>query len=157
MIVRVSTNCHTQYTWDSSICIFLFNRTTLPSFCYIPYRCSICAPFVILQTSTRKSSSFQIDNLLKPRQSFRKTLYTMYTTHHFLHRLSAAFCRSTVPYSEHSVHWQLLNHWYLTCTIPNTLVYLTPFAQEKATFEYISQNIHEQIKLVTVTFTMSSV
>jgi len=38
---------------------FLFNRTTLPSFCDIPYRCSICAPFVILQTSTRKSSSFQ--------------------------------------------------------------------------------------------------
>jgi hypothetical protein len=35
-----------------SICIFLFNRTTL-SFCDIPYRCSICAPFVILQTSTR--------------------------------------------------------------------------------------------------------
>ena len=32
---------------------FLFNRTTLPSFCYIPYRCSICAPFVVLQTSTR--------------------------------------------------------------------------------------------------------
>ena len=28
MIVRVLTTCHTQYTWDSSICIFLFNRTT---------------------------------------------------------------------------------------------------------------------------------
>ena len=50
MIVGVLTTCHTQYTWDRSICIFLFNRTTL---CYIPYRCSICAPFVILQTSTR--------------------------------------------------------------------------------------------------------
>jgi len=28
MNVGVSTTCHTQYTWDSSICIFLFNRTT---------------------------------------------------------------------------------------------------------------------------------
>jgi len=32
MIVRVLTTCHTQYTWDSSICIFLFNRTTLKVF-----------------------------------------------------------------------------------------------------------------------------
>ena len=29
MIVRVLTTCHTQYTSDSSICAFLFNRTTL--------------------------------------------------------------------------------------------------------------------------------
>jgi len=28
----VLTTCHTQYTWDSSICIFLFNRTTLQVF-----------------------------------------------------------------------------------------------------------------------------
>jgi len=28
MTVRVLTTCHTQYTWDSSICNFLFNRTT---------------------------------------------------------------------------------------------------------------------------------
>jgi len=28
MIVRVLTTCHAQYTWDRSICIFLFNRTT---------------------------------------------------------------------------------------------------------------------------------
>ena len=27
MIVRVLTTCHTQHTWDRSICIFLFNRT----------------------------------------------------------------------------------------------------------------------------------
>jgi len=32
MIVRVLTTCHTQYTLDNSICIFLFNRTTLPVF-----------------------------------------------------------------------------------------------------------------------------
>ena len=37
MIVGVLTNCHTQYTSDSSICIFLFNRTTI-QVCYIPYR-----------------------------------------------------------------------------------------------------------------------
>jgi len=29
MIVRVLTTCHTQYTCDSSVCIILFNRTTL--------------------------------------------------------------------------------------------------------------------------------
>ena len=32
MNVRVLTTCHTQYTSDSSICIFLFNRTTLTVF-----------------------------------------------------------------------------------------------------------------------------
>jgi len=32
MIVGVLTTCHTQYTWDRSIYIFLFNRTTLPVF-----------------------------------------------------------------------------------------------------------------------------
>ena len=36
MIVRALTTCHTQYTWDSSICIFLFNRTTLQIF--VTYR-----------------------------------------------------------------------------------------------------------------------
>jgi hypothetical protein len=61
-IVWVLTTCHTQYTWDRNICIFLFNRTT--SFCYIPYRCFICAPFVILQTSTRYSSSFHTKRFL---------------------------------------------------------------------------------------------
>ena len=32
MIVKVLTTCHTQYTWDGSICIFLFNRTTFQVF-----------------------------------------------------------------------------------------------------------------------------
>ena len=32
MIVGVLTTCHTQYTWDRSICIFLINRTTLQVF-----------------------------------------------------------------------------------------------------------------------------
>ena len=32
MIFGFSTTCHTKYTWDSSIRIFLFNRTTLSVF-----------------------------------------------------------------------------------------------------------------------------
>ena len=32
MIVGVLAICHTQHTWDRSICIFLFNRTTLQVF-----------------------------------------------------------------------------------------------------------------------------
>ena len=32
MIVCVLTTCHTQYTWDRSICIIVFNRTTLQVF-----------------------------------------------------------------------------------------------------------------------------
>jgi hypothetical protein len=32
MIVRLLTTCHTQYTWDRSVCFFLFNRTTLQVF-----------------------------------------------------------------------------------------------------------------------------
>jgi len=32
MIVGVLTTCHTQYTSDNSLCIFLFNRTTLQVF-----------------------------------------------------------------------------------------------------------------------------
>ena len=32
MVVWVLTTCHTQYTWDRSICIFLFNRKTLKVF-----------------------------------------------------------------------------------------------------------------------------
>ena len=32
MIVGVLTTCHTQYIWDRSICIVLFNRTTLQVF-----------------------------------------------------------------------------------------------------------------------------
>ena len=32
MTVGVLTTCHTQYTTDSSICVLLFNRTTLQSF-----------------------------------------------------------------------------------------------------------------------------
>ena len=44
MIVRVLTACHTQYTWDRSICIFLFNRTTFQAF----VTCRIGALYVVL-------------------------------------------------------------------------------------------------------------
>ena len=58
--VGVLTTCHTQYTRDRSICVFFFYLIEQHSkFFYIPCRCSICAPFVILQTLTRQSSSFQ--------------------------------------------------------------------------------------------------
>jgi len=39
------TTCHTQYTSDSSICIFLFNRTTLQVFVThltVLYMCTLC-------------------------------------------------------------------------------------------------------------------
>ena len=32
MIVGILTTCHTHYTSDSRICVFLFNRTTLQVF-----------------------------------------------------------------------------------------------------------------------------
>jgi len=32
MIVGILTTCHTQYTWDRNICIFLFNRTIIQVF-----------------------------------------------------------------------------------------------------------------------------
>ena len=52
MSVGLLTTCHTQYTLDRSIYTILFNRTTL-QVRYILYRCSVCASFVILQTSAR--------------------------------------------------------------------------------------------------------
>ena len=36
MIVGVSKTCNAQYTWDSSICIFLFNKTTPQVFVTYP-------------------------------------------------------------------------------------------------------------------------
>jgi len=66
MIVGVLTTCHTQYTWDSSVCIFLFNRTTLQGF--VTYlTSSLCAPFVILQGYSKWLSGFEqlvIHNIL---------------------------------------------------------------------------------------------
>ena len=45
MFVGVFSTCHTQYTWDSSICIFLFNRTTLQVF--VPYLTgALCVHFL---------------------------------------------------------------------------------------------------------------
>jgi len=53
MIVGVLTTCHVQYTSDSIMCIFYLieqhSKFLLPTF-QVLY---ICAPFVILQTSTQ--------------------------------------------------------------------------------------------------------
>jgi len=45
MIAGVLTTCHTQYTWDRSICVILFNRTTLQVFVtyfQVLYMCILC-------------------------------------------------------------------------------------------------------------------
>jgi len=45
MIVVVLTTCHTQYTSDSSKCIFLFNSTTLQFLLHtlqVLYMCTLC-------------------------------------------------------------------------------------------------------------------
>jgi len=45
MIVGVLITCHTQHTWDRSICFFLFNRTALQVFVtYLTglYICTLC-------------------------------------------------------------------------------------------------------------------
>jgi len=49
MIVRILTTCHTQYTWDRSICVFLFNRTTVQVF--VTYL--TCALWEILDLSVQ--------------------------------------------------------------------------------------------------------
>jgi len=45
MTVGILTTCHTQYTWDRSRCIFLFNRTTLQGFLHtlqVLCMCTLC-------------------------------------------------------------------------------------------------------------------
>ena len=75
MIVGVLTTCHTQYSWDRSICIFLINGTTLQVF--VTYL--ISALYVVLLNKKNYIHSYLkcivYDKLLKPRQSFRITLY----------------------------------------------------------------------------------
>ena len=53
IIVTVLTIFHTQNNWDRRISGFFYLVEQHSKFFYIPYRCSMCAPFVILQTSTR--------------------------------------------------------------------------------------------------------
>ena len=47
-------------TLQIAVYVFFIQYNNTPSFCYTPYSCSICAPFVTLQTSTRQSSSFRM-------------------------------------------------------------------------------------------------
>ena len=48
---------------------------------YIPYRCSICAPFVILQTSTRYSSSFQTVCSMSAVMVTKAVLISIFSAH----------------------------------------------------------------------------
>ena len=57
MIVGGLTTCHTQYTGDRSM-FFFYLIEQHSKFCYIPYRCSICASFVILQGYSKWLSRF---------------------------------------------------------------------------------------------------
>jgi len=66
MIVGVVTTFHTQYTWDRSICVFLFNRTTLQIF--VTYLTG--ALYVLPSWFCKHQHTSQ-----HPRQSFRITLY----------------------------------------------------------------------------------
>ena len=128
--------CHTQYTWDSSICIFLFNRTTLQVF--VTYRIGALYVhplwFYKRQHDNRFRSKLFVacqrwwfqrrfwfvpsvpghlreeeesylkfiayDKLLKPRQSFRITLYIS----HSVRRSSGRYppqtkCRTLLSWS----------------------------------------------------------
>ena len=74
MIVGDLTTCYTQYPWDRSICIFLFNRTTLQVFVTYLIKLGIVA---LLNKKCIYSYLKRIvyDKLLNLRQSFRNTLY----------------------------------------------------------------------------------
>ena len=52
MIVGDLTSCHTQHIWDSSICVFLFNRTTLQVLLHtlqLLYKCNLCDSTVLFE------------------------------------------------------------------------------------------------------------
>ena len=74
MIVGVLTTCHTQYIWDRSICVFLFNRTTLQVF--VTYLIGALLLFYWIKKYIYSYLKCIVyDKLLKPRQSFRISLY----------------------------------------------------------------------------------
>ena len=71
MIVGVLTTCHTQYTWDRSICIFfLFNRTTLQVFVTYLTGVPYVHPLWFYKHQHDNLKCIVNDKLLKPRQSF---------------------------------------------------------------------------------------
>jgi len=52
MIFKDLTTCHTQHIWDSSICIFLFNRATLQVLLHtlqLFYKCTLCDSTVLFE------------------------------------------------------------------------------------------------------------
>jgi len=77
MIVGVLTTCHTQYPWDRSICIFLFNRTTLQDFVTYLTGVLYVHPLWFYKHQHDNRVCIAYDKLLKPWQSFRISLYFM--------------------------------------------------------------------------------
>ena len=77
MTVGVLTTCHTQFTWDRSICIFLFNRTTLQVFVTYLIGALYVHPLWFYKHQHDNLKCIVHDKLLKPRQSFRITLYKL--------------------------------------------------------------------------------
>ena len=100
MIVRVLTTCHTQYTWDSSICIFLFNRTTLQVLLHtlqVLSMCTLCDSTglfeMIVRVLTTCHTQYTWDS------SICIFLFTRTTLQVFLHTLQVLYmwilCEST--------------------------------------------------------------
>jgi len=75
MIVGGLTTCHTQYTWDRSICIFLFNRTTLQGFLTYVIGALYVHPLWFYKHQHENLKCIVYDKVLKSRHSFRITLY----------------------------------------------------------------------------------
>ena len=89
IIVGVLTTCHTQYTWDSNICNFLFNRTTLQVF----------VTYLFLQVS--RNWRYESEPPLKPSQP---TCYRQFGTNSIIMLMS--------------VESQIV-HIYSTCKVCN--------------------------------------
>ena len=94
MIVGVLTTCHTQYTSDSSICIFLFNRTTLQVF--VTYRTG--ALYVHLLWFYKH----QHDNRVRS-----KLVYCMSAV---MVSMAVLICTSSFRIHTHPVSWNCVHH-----------------------------------------------
>ena len=80
MIVGVLTTCHKQHTWDRSICVFYSIEQHFLSFCYIPYRCSICDPLWFYRhqhDNHRWHATNSLERTRLSRQLFWITLYRL--------------------------------------------------------------------------------
>ena len=78
MIVGVLTICHTQYTRDRSMCVILFNRTTLQVFVTYLIGALYVHPLWFYKHQHDNLKCTVYEKLLKPLQSFRITQYNMF-------------------------------------------------------------------------------